>query len=368
MALPRNLPALDERGRITLRAANSSSTDRSDTVAARCIELPPPSEEGGGAPEWVMLLPAGPEVEGRDGRKWRLDSAAEVAAASLDGAREVPIDWEHASDIKAPRGEEAPAAGWITQLEARNGALWGKVEWTERGAAQVAAREYRYLSPLFAYTAKDRVIKQVLSAGLTNNPNFRMTALNRNNGGNMDIKKILTALGLAEDATDEQAVAAVEKLKTDRDTARNSANILKSLDLAEDATDEQVVTAINTLKQKHAPSLEDFVPRADYDQAVAKVAKANKEALDNEIEAAITKALEAGKITPATADYHRAQCRAEGGLERFRKFVETAPEVARNTNLGGSKTAGKGAELTGDAAKIAGMFGHTAEDLKEYRT
>ena len=108
-----NPPELDKRAPLTLRAANS--TDRSETVAARCVEIPPSSEEGGGAPEWVMILPAGPDIEGRDGRKWRLDSAAAVAAASLDGAREVPIDWEHAGNIRAPRGEDAPAAGWFTQ-------------------------------------------------------------------------------------------------------------------------------------------------------------------------------------------------------------------------------------------------------------
>ena len=108
------------------------------------MEIPPSSEEGGGAPEWVEVLPAGPDIEGRDGRKWHLEDPEGVAATSLDGMRDIPIDWEHASDIKAPRGEEAPAAGWITQLEVRNGALWGRVEWTERGAAQVASREYRY--------------------------------------------------------------------------------------------------------------------------------------------------------------------------------------------------------------------------------
>ena len=97
-----------------------------------------------------------------------------------------------------------------------------------------------------------------------------------------------------------------------------------------------------------------------------KLAAAGKQAREQEIEAEITKALEAGKITPATADYHRAQCKAEGGLERFKEYVEAAPEVARNTNLGGTPP-GKGAALTGDAAKIAAMFGHTAEDLKEYR-
>ena len=349
----RNLPAHDQRGRITLRAANSSSTDRSNTVAARCIELPPPSEQGGGAPEWVELLPAGPEIEGRDGRKWRLDDVAHVALSSYDSDRDIPIDYEHATEIKAPEGEPAPAAGWIKQLQVRGGALWGEVEWTERGRQMVAGREYRYLSPVFAFERESGNIVRLLSAGLTNNPNLRMTALNRE-GATMN-KEILAALGLAEDATDEQVVTAINTLKQERDSAEEKAR--------------------NSADSSSAPpSLEKFVPRADYDQAVqraanaeAKVAEAEKQALDNEIEAEITKALEAGKITPATADYHRAQCKAEGGLERFKKYIEAAPEVARNTNLGGTPS-GTAAALTGDAAKIASMFGHTAEDLKKYRT
>ena len=331
------------------------------TAADFCVELP----QGEGAPEWVELFPAGPQLVGRDGRSWKIEDAAAVAAASLDGNRdkkvEIPVDWEHATDVKAPKGEEAPAAGWITKLEARNGALWGKVEWTERGAAQVAAREYRYLSPHFQYTKQGRVVRKLLSAGLTNTPNFVMTALSRE-GASMN-KEILTALGLAEDATDEQVVTAINTLKTERDSARNK-EILTALGLAEDATGEQAVAAVNKLKTDHAPSLDEFVPRADYDQAVAKVATATKEAQENEIEAEITKALEAGKITPATREYHVEQCKAEGGLERFKKYVKAAPEIARNQNR--TVPAGPGTTLTGDSAKIAGMFGNSAEDLKKY--
>ena len=296
----------------------------------------------------MELLPAGPEVVGRDGRKWRLDDAAHVAISSYDSDRDIPIDYEHATEIKAPEGEPAPAAGWIKQLQARGGALWGEVEWTDRGREAVASREYRYLSPVFEYERESGNIVRLLSAGLTNNPNLRMTALNREENS-MD-QEILKALGLAEDASGEQAVAAINTLRQERDGAEEKAR--------------------NSARQ---PSLDKFAPRADYDAAVerasnaeAKLAAAGKQAREQEIEAEITKALEAGKITPATADYHRAQCKAEGGLERFKEYVEAAPEVARNTNLGGTPP-GKGAALTGDAAKIAGMFGHTAEDLKEYR-
>ena len=313
----------------------------SATAVSRSIELPE-----GNALEWVELLPAGPDIEGRDGRKWRLDDAAAVATASLDGSKDIPIDYEHATEIKAPEGEPAPAAGWIKALEVRNGALWGQVEWTERGGAMVAAKEYRYLSPVFEYEKKGENIIRLLSAGLTNSPNLRMTALNREGEGDMKTpKEILTALGLSEDATVDQVVAAINSVKQERDTAKNSAE---------------------------SPSLDKFVPRAEHDQVLARAANAEAQvaqqeetARNAEIDAEITKALEAGKITPATKEYHVEQCKAEGGLERFRKYVEAAPEIARNTEQ--TVRAGAGTTLTGDAAKIASMFGHKAEDLKKYR-
>ena len=332
-------------------------TNQTLTSTAACIELP----AGSGAPEWVELLPAGPEVPGRDGRRWRLDDAAALAAASLDGSRDLPIDYEHATAIKAPQGEPAPAAGWIKELEVRQGALWGRVEWTDRGRAVVEAREYRYLSPEFLHTkgSPQRIVR-LLSAGLTNNPNLRLTALNQEGVDDMKIPKaILTALDLAEDATEEQAVTAVNTIKTERETARNRAK-----------------------EKAENPSLEKFVPRADHDAALSSalvratnaetaLAEERSKVREAEIETEITAALEAGKITPSTADYHRAQCKAEGGLERFKEYVKAAPEVAGDSGLEGkqfvsSQGGGEAKALNADETRIASMFGNTAEDLKKH--
>ena len=142
-------------------------------TASLCNVLPE-----GEVPESVQLLPSGPEIEGRDGRKWRLESAVDVGVASHDGSADLPIDYEHATEIKGPKGEPAPAVGWIKSFSVRNGELWGNVEWTMEGAAMVAARKYRYLSPVFQYDKESHKILRVLSAALTNQPNLRMAALN----------------------------------------------------------------------------------------------------------------------------------------------------------------------------------------------
>ena len=168
----------------------------------------------------------------------------------------------------------------------------------------------------------------------------------------MDIKEILKALGLSGDATTEQAVEAIEALKAERDSAEEKAR-----------------------NSAQSPSLEKFVPRADYDAALklakekatnaeTKLAEHEAQALEAEIEGAITVALEAGKITPATADYHRAQCKAEGGLERFRKYAAAAPEVAANSGLDNKSPGGdKATALNADEKRIAEMFGNSAEEL-----
>ncbi len=145
---------------------------------ARALAVLDPSLTGS-APDWVELLPMGPFIKGVDGREWQLTDPATVVAAF--DARHLPlaVDWEHATEHRAPVGLDAPAAGWIDQLEARNGAIWGHVAWTEKAAAQIAAREYRFLSPVFTYRTDDRSIAELTSVGLTNSPNLRMTALNR---------------------------------------------------------------------------------------------------------------------------------------------------------------------------------------------
>lgn len=128
------------------------------------------------APDWIELLPAGPEIIGADGRTWTLDLPHSVAASSRTP---LVIDYEHASEHRAPQGLDAPAAGWVTRLEVRDGsAVWGHVEWTPKAAQQIQAREYRYLSPVFTYEKASRRIVALKSAGLTNQPNLPLTALN----------------------------------------------------------------------------------------------------------------------------------------------------------------------------------------------
>lgn len=291
------------------------------------------------APERVELIPAGPNVAGRDGRYWVFDTEAQALVLEAFGQRglPLPIDINHSSETAAPNGGESPAAAWIESIDVVDGALWGTVEWTPRGREAVTNREYRYLSPVFEYHGETKRITRLISAGLVNNPNLKLQALNREESSmsrsTLLLAAIAGALMLANDATDDQVATAINNLKADRDTLK--------------ATNAQ------------APALDRFVPRADYDAVALRATNAETSLRERDqaahtaaVNAEITAALTAGKITPATEGYHRASCADQAGLERFRAFVSAAPVIGADTDLGGKKPTGAETALNAEERAV----------------
>ena len=120
------------------------------TLLALNTDLTSALSADGKAPEWVELIPAGPLVVGRDGRSWLFDDAAQqlVLSSFTERGIDLVIDWEHATQHRAPNGEEAPAAAWIQQVEIRNGALWGRVSWTPRISSTACCTGWNWASPV----------------------------------------------------------------------------------------------------------------------------------------------------------------------------------------------------------------------------
>lgn len=310
--------------------------------AALCFALDQGEEPNLDTPQWHELIPAPNAkgiIQGVDGRWWRM---ADPNAVAANFSLALPVDVNHASELQAPKGQESPARGWIEALEVRNGAIWGRVDWNAEGRAAIKGKQYRYLSPVFRFDPKTREIQRLTSVALVNDPNFHL-ALNR--------------------AIDQETPAVDEAIR-------------KALGLPEAATPDQAVTAINALQNKASAStnLNEYVPRADYDTAVnrattaeAALAQQKKAQHQAEVDAAIADALKAGKITPATADYHKACCAAEGGLERFKAFVQSAPTIADDAGLGGRQVPGTDPKALNAATKtIAAMFGNSDEDIRKY--
>ncbi len=135
-------------------------------VSSLNLALPP----AGTAPEWVHILPAG-TFSGVDGRgPYKLTDAQAVIAASLQHGA-IPFDENHATESAALVGGEAPARGWIDQLQMRPDGIWAHVDWTNAGRAIMEDKSYRFVSPVFNH-AEDGSVLNIKSVGLTNNPNL----------------------------------------------------------------------------------------------------------------------------------------------------------------------------------------------------
>lgn len=191
-----------------------------------CVIALETSQDGPAGETWIHVLPAG-TFTGRDGRGPY--SAADPAAImqtsrQLAGRNEIPVDYNHAIDLAAPKGEPSPAAGWIKGLQARADGIWGLVTWTQQAAAHLAAREYRYLSPVIMHSP-DGVVRAIVRASLVNRPNFnQLTALASmetpmDNPNTSDLAELRKLLGLADTDGMTAILAAIREVLTQRNAA-----------------------------------------------------------------------------------------------------------------------------------------------------
>jgi phage I-like protein len=128
--------AMDDSSALTRAGGDPGANPRKfngfpaiETASAPALGV---TDDEAAPPEWIQLLPAG-SFHGRDGRgPYALSDPAAVidATMALRMPAGIPIDYDHATDFAAPQGNPAPAAGWITEFAIRDGALWGRVEWT----------------------------------------------------------------------------------------------------------------------------------------------------------------------------------------------------------------------------------------------
>lgn len=123
------------------------------------------------------ILPPGMFRSAKDSRPenlpgWKLDAEIAqrliAASASVD---DLVIDYEHQTLNTVKNGLPAPAAGWFNRMEWRDGqGLFAvDVKWTDKAKQMIAAREYRYISPVFHFSEVTGEVFKIASLGLTNN-------------------------------------------------------------------------------------------------------------------------------------------------------------------------------------------------------
>ncbi|EGU6978502.1 peptidase [Vibrio parahaemolyticus] len=272
-------------------------------LTALCFNMSDIQQVEGGV--WLPLIPKG-VFTGIDGRTWN-NSQPELVVARFNKKR--PFDVEHSTHIKAPKGEPAPAYGWILKVENRDGEIWGYTEWNEDGQKLIDGKSYAFYSPAFG-ALKDGTVTAIASSGLTNDPNLDVPALNHKEESEMTLSQLLRdALGLGEDATEQQAVTAINTLQSEKEVALNRAN---------------------------TPDLNLFVPKDTYEVALNRATTAEAELAEinqQKVEALVQSAIDDGKVAPADKDMYVGLCSSEKGREQFAKFIEGAPQIATNRQV-----------------------------------
>ena len=306
--------------------------------------------ESGTVPARIQILPAGNKIKGVDGREWTLSDPAALCArmnssSSVTVKNGCVIDENHSTDLSAPKGGEAPAFGWFRNFGVESdGSIWADVEWNARGHKAVSEKEYRYISPVFARD-KDGNITEILRAALTNNPNLDNPALNSSQETaeekNMD-KELCAALGLPETATTADALAAIAKLKTELNSAKD-----KGIDLA-----------------AYAPRADLSAIQQRAERAEKELAELNAANLKAKATIAVEQAVKDGKIAPASKDVYLDLCASEDGFAKFEKIMATTPSITGGTQVPDKAAPGTSSSVELNAAdkEWASSMGYTEED------
>lgn len=214
-----------------------------------------PSPDGGDAavPEWIHLLPLDGSglIQTDDARgPYTAADLQAIIDVSFHGTDRLIIDQDHATDKAAPQGLPAPARGWIVEMQARADGIWGRVEWTREGAALVASRAYRAISPVVLHEKGKKHIWGIPRASLVNRPNFKgLVALNSPQE-EYPMNKIAEALGLKPDADEAAILSAITAMqkKPEPDVAMQAS--LQSAQSAMAAMQAQVAELTTSLNAR----------------------------------------------------------------------------------------------------------------------
>lgn len=283
-----------------------------------------------GAPDKVHLLPFG-TVRGRDGRgPYTLRDkahAAKVIAASRDYQRgaDMPVDYEHQSQLAPPHVLPRPAAGWLKAdgLEIGPNGIWGRVEWTATASAMLDDRAYRYLSPVFNH-AEDGTVLRIVGAALTNFPNLELTAL-ASQGASMAPDTLTSAkalLGL--ESADDQTF-----LQTCGDLAKLVKAFVTRLGLPPETSPAGLMAALMEKAggvQATASQTDDLAATIQAVQAVASQAEIlRRQVSQAQVDTMVSAAMQAGKVSPGMKPW--AMALASQAPDSFAEFLATMPPI-----------------------------------------
>lgn len=331
----------------------------------------------------IQVTPSG-YFRSNDGRPekvpaWFIDAAvaSRVISAFNNKSTDVVIDYEHQTLHKETNGKEAPAAAWYRSLEWREGeGLFATVELTSRARDAIAAKEYRYFSPVFSYDAQTGEVKDILMGALTNTPAvdgmdeltlqaaacFQFTT-QEDDPVNKLLALIISSLALDANTTEDQAVAAL----TAHLAKDPLAPVRKTLGVADDADEAAVIAACTSLKTKN-PDPANYVPVAvvqGLQQEIVALNERFKNADKQNLDALIKSAVESGQIVgKGMEDWARELGEKDiAALHRFLGTTQPFVALSKSQTNGKPRTDEK-TGLTEDELAVCTRMGLKPEDYK----
>jgi hypothetical protein len=273
--------------------------------------------------DWFAIFKTGKHVDS-NGRPFEATTEMLDKIIKMNTGREVPLAIGHPKT-------DSPAWGWASEFKRVGDLLFAKAkdlvpqfdEWLrqkrykERSVAlnpDMTLRHIGFLGamppavdglPVLTFQATDADL--VFEFANLENQNQKKEETN--------MKKLLALLGLTETATEDDAITAVNSIKTSANAVYASKAVLDALELKPEATEAEVTGLIKTFKQSHSQVIE----------LQKENEKLEKTIRDGEAEDVVRFARTKGKIKreqePWALEY------AKKDIDGFREYVNKAPVV-----------------------------------------
>lgn len=288
------------------------------------------------------------------------------------------VDYEHSTLW----GDQAKAAGWVDELQLRDGdggeaELWARIRWNNAAAEMIREREYRYLSPTIAWYTRNRRSGELTGASLhsialTNVPfleelpEVRLNSFRAALGGtakqeektmNEHLMQIVALLGLAAE-TPEKVVEAVKALsqRVTQQAATIKA-VFDRLGLSAGATDDEAIAAVVALQNPAG-----YVKAEEFNALRDRLEQQEAERL-------VGQALDAGKINNDEKARSWALEYARRDPAGFRAFCDVAPPVVpmeRRQQRTTEQRPAADAALSEVDKQYAGELGLSEDEVSKY--
>lgn len=397
------IAALSVNAHPAVNAGPAVNAAAAETVGTVACSLALESGDSPSASTQVQLLPDG-LFKATDGRpfdvpsgQWLMNAAAwhAIQAAAAAQVNEFHFDYEHQTLNAEKNGQPAPAAGWFKGTALRyvpgQGLFATDVAWTANARAHIEAKEYRYISAVFAYSKSTGQVLALLHVALTNQPALdgmrAIAALksaqpypptqltdhqstnqstNGENSMNEALLRLLAALGISTEGVNLDDAAALNGLIDDAITAHQAQTDKAMAAATAAATEVAALKATHATQSSAGIDPSKFVPVAAFNELQLQVAALSKQAGSDAVAELLDK--EKAKIYGKSDREWLAAVGKEKGVaalktmlgERVAIAALTTTQTTTTTDLDNDKGV---AALTAEDKAVADLLGISHQDF-----